>query len=372
MTERQTLTPMQRRFVYAVAAGALIIAAVGFAGSYTAVTDVAENEGFGWFARVLPAGIDAGIGVLLALDLLLTWLRMPYPLLRYTAWLLTIATIVFNAAAAWPRPIGVGMHAVIPILFVIVTEAARHAIGRAADIVADRSMDSIRLARWFLAPAATFVLWRRMKLWEVRSYDELIRIEQDRLVYRARLRARYGRAWRRKAPVEMLLPLRLARYGVALADATAAIDGATPVATPAATATPARPRRRSAPVIDTATAPATPELPAAAIATAVDEPPATARERVLTGLGMDATVPPPVEPDPAPEPEAAPIVTDYQPGTPQYVVHTLWLTLGHQPGGRDISTALGKEGLPNSEQQARKIRAQVRREVADLPGPRAA
>ncbi|MFI8854958.1 hypothetical protein ACIGW3_32785, partial [Streptomyces sp. NPDC053499] len=31
-----------------------------------------------------------------------------------------------------------------------------------------------------------------------------------------RLRARYGRAWRRKAPVEALMPLKLTRYGVPL------------------------------------------------------------------------------------------------------------------------------------------------------------
>ncbi|MEU9221940.1 hypothetical protein AB0D47_36060, partial [Streptomyces sp. NPDC048376] len=41
--------------------------------------------------------------------------------------------------------------------------------------------------------------------------------EQERLVYQARLRSRFGRAWRRKAPVESLMPLRLARYGVPLA-----------------------------------------------------------------------------------------------------------------------------------------------------------
>ncbi|MGV9249824.1 hypothetical protein ACWDOX_41015, partial [Streptomyces sp. NPDC003710] len=33
-----------------------------------------------------------------------------------------------------------------------------------------------------------------------------------------RLRSRFGRAWRRKAPVESLMPLRLARYGVPLAE----------------------------------------------------------------------------------------------------------------------------------------------------------
>ncbi|MFB9461140.1 DUF2637 domain-containing protein, partial [Streptomyces antimycoticus] len=96
--------------------------------------------------------------------------------------------------------------------------AARHAVGRIADITADRHMESVRITRWLLAPVPTFRLWRRMKLWELRSYEEVIRLEQDRLVYQARLRARYGRAWRRKAPVESLMPLRLARYGVPLSD----------------------------------------------------------------------------------------------------------------------------------------------------------
>ncbi|MFJ4851687.1 DUF2637 domain-containing protein [Streptomyces sp. NPDC088733] len=205
-----------------VVTGAVIIAAIGFAGSYAAVRELAIQKDFGWFANVLPVGIDAGIVVLLALDLLLTWLRIPFPLLRQTAWLLTAATIAFNGAAAWPDPLGVGMHGVIPILFVVSVEAARHAIGRITDITADKHMESVRFWRWFLAPVPTFRLWRRMKLWELRRYDEVIRLEQDRLVYQARLRARYGRAWRRKAPVESLMPLRLARFGIPLAENAAA------------------------------------------------------------------------------------------------------------------------------------------------------
>lgn len=229
------LTRTHRILIGVVVAGAVIIAAIGFAGSYAAVRTLALHKGFGWFANVFPIGVDAGIVVLLALDLLLTWLRIPFPLLRQTAWLLTGATIAFNGAAAWPDPLGVGMHAIIPVLFVVSVEAARHAIGRVADIVADKHMESVRITRWILAPLPTFKLWRRMKLWELRSYEEVIRREQDRLVYRARLRARYGVAWRRRAPIEALMPLRLARYGVPLtetADAglqAAGIEVATPV-----------------------------------------------------------------------------------------------------------------------------------------------
>ncbi|MDK0524827.1 DUF2637 domain-containing protein [Streptomyces sp. ML-6] len=199
-------------------AGAVLIAAIGFAGSYAAVRELAEKKGFGEFSLVFPIGIDAGICVLLALDLLLTWLRIPFPLLRQTAWLLTAATIAFNGAAAWPDPLGVGMHAVIPVLFVVAVEAARHAVGRIADITADKHMEGVRLTRWLLSPVPTFRLWRRMKLWELRSYDQVIKLEQDRLIYQARLQARFGRNWRRKSPVEALMPLRLAKYGVPLAE----------------------------------------------------------------------------------------------------------------------------------------------------------
>jgi hypothetical protein len=249
------LTRTHRILIGIVVAGAVVIAAIGFAGSYAAVRELALDKGFGWFANVFPIGVDAGIVVLLALDLLLTWMRIPFPLLRQTAWLLTAATIAFNGAAAWPDPLGVGMHAIIPVLFVVSVEAARHAIGRIADITADKHMESVRITRWILAPFPTFRLWRRMKLWELRSYEEVIRREQDRLVYRARLRARYGVAWRRRAPVEAIMPLRLAKYGIPLSETAeagleaAGIEVARPVRqlTTAATASPAPAQPEPAP-----------------------------------------------------------------------------------------------------------------------------
>ncbi|MFF7518818.1 DUF2637 domain-containing protein [Streptomyces pseudovenezuelae] len=269
------LTRMHRVLIGVVVFGAVIIAGIGFAGSYAAVRELALQKGFGNFSYVFPIGIDAGICVLLALDLLLTWIRIPFPLLRQTAWLLTAATIAFNGAAAWPDPLGVGMHAVIPILFVVSVEAARHAIGRIADITADKHMEGVRLTRWLLSPIPTFLLWRRMKLWELRSYEQVIKLEQDRLVYQARLHSRFGRAWRRKAPVESLMPLRLARYGVPLAEtapAGLAAAGIEPVLLPPA--------------------PEPAELPAAARAVAADSRPAVA-----------APVPSQAGPQPEPDPE---------------------------------------------------------------------
>ncbi|MCX5532018.1 DUF2637 domain-containing protein [Streptomyces sp. NBC_00006] len=255
------LTRTHRILVGVVIAGAVVIAAIGFAGSYAAVRELALQKGFGSFSYVFPIGIDAGICVLLALDLLLTWIRIPFPLLRQTAWLLTAATIAFNGAAAWPDPLGTGMHAVIPILFVVAVEAARHAIGRIADITADKHMEGVRITRWLLSPLPTFLLWRRMKLWELRSYDEVIKLEQERLVYQARLRSRFGRAWRRKAPVESLMPLRLARYGVPLAQTAPEGLAAAGIEAPLLPAVPAAaPAPREAPAQLTAAQPR-PEQP---------------------------------------------------------------------------------------------------------------
>ncbi|WP_414079925.1 DUF2637 domain-containing protein [Streptomyces sp. KN37] len=263
------LTRTHRILIGVVVAGAVVIAGIGFAGSYAAVRELAEQKGFGGFSVVFPIGIDAGICVLLALDLLLTWIRIPFPLLRQTAWLLTAATIAFNGAAAWPDPLGTGMHAVIPVLFVVAVEAARHAIGRIADITADKHMEGVRLTRWLLSPLPTFLLWRRMKLWELRSYDQVIKLEQERLVYQARLRSRFGRAWRRKAPVESLMPLRLARYGVPLAE----------------------------------TAPA--GLAAAGIEPAL-LPPAPAPAAAQTTVSQQPQLPAPRRPQPEPQPEPEP------------------------------------------------------------------
>ncbi|MFE6474628.1 DUF2637 domain-containing protein [Streptomyces rochei] len=214
-----TLTRPQKILIAIVGAGVLTIATLGFIGSYAAVTDLAEAKHFGDFAQAFPIAVDAGIIAFLALDLLLTWLRMTYPLLRYGAWLLTAATIAFNAVTAWPDPIGVGMHAVIPVLFVIAVEAARHAIGRIADITADKHIEGPPVSRWILNPPGTFILWRRQRLWGIRSWDKVVDLERERRIYRAQLRKEHGRRWRRRATADQLLVLRLTADGMSVQDA---------------------------------------------------------------------------------------------------------------------------------------------------------
>ncbi|MGW2371682.1 DUF2637 domain-containing protein [Kitasatospora sp. NPDC001683] len=219
---RLVLNRPQKGLIGAVFAGAITIAGIGFAGSYQAVAKLAEQKHFGDFATWFPIGIDAGIGVLLALDLLLTWLRIPYPLLRQAAWTLTGATIAFNAAAAWGDDLAVAMHAAIPALFAIVVEAARHAVGRLAKLHADTHYENPPVSRWFLAPWPTYRIWRRMRLWGIRSYIEVVEMERQAEVLRATLKTRHGRRkWKKEADDREILALRLARLGTPVRDTLA-------------------------------------------------------------------------------------------------------------------------------------------------------
>jgi len=213
------LTTTQKWLTATVLTGVLTTATLGFIGSYTAVTALATAKGFGWFAHAFPAAIDSSIIALLALDILLTWRRMPYPLLRPTAWFLTAATIAFNAAAAWPDKLGAGMHGVIPVLFVIAVEAARHAVGRIADLTADKHYETPPVSRWVLAPLSTFRLYRRMRVWGLRSYGDALAHQQEIRIYRAQLRRDHGKKWKRQAPADKLLVLELARYGKSIPEA---------------------------------------------------------------------------------------------------------------------------------------------------------
>jgi hypothetical protein len=224
-TPEETARRSGRALSVVSSVGGVILAGIGFTGSYKTLRDLAFKHGFGTFSYAFPIGVDAGIVVLYALDLYLIRRRTPWPLLRTLAHLLTVATIVFNAAAAEgpvsADPIGTAMHAVIPVMFIAAVEAARRLYVRAADIEDGRDSQGIPAARWALAPAATTALWRRMKLWGKRSYQETVQLEQERTVYRAMLQRQYGKAWKRRAPADALLPLTMARYGLTVDEALA-------------------------------------------------------------------------------------------------------------------------------------------------------
>ncbi|MDV5143238.1 DUF2637 domain-containing protein [Streptomyces sp. SBC-4] len=199
------------------------VAGIGFAGSYAALRDLAQFHGFGAYSYVFPIGIDAGIIAMYGLDLVLVSRRMPKPVLRLVAHILTLATILFNAASGEKPvkddPLGAFMHGVLPLLFVAVVEALRHLIIRTNKLVLAIESDGIPLHRWLLSPWKTWFLFRRMKLWAVTSYAQMVAMEQERTVYRAWLQHQHGRQWKKKAGAAEMLPFTLAPFGLGVEEA---------------------------------------------------------------------------------------------------------------------------------------------------------
>nr|AAS45809.1 SLV.26 [Streptomyces lavendulae] len=217
MTPRPWSAKAMRALIVAAGICAAVVASIGFVGSYTALRDLAMRRGFGDFSYVFPVGIDAGIVAMYALDLILVWRRMPKPVLRLLAHLLTLATIVFNAYSGQPPledPLSAAMHAVMPVLFVAVVEAVRHLIIRTNRLSMKVASDRVPLHRWVLAPWPTWCLYRRMRLWEITSYAQMVAMEKDRTVYRAWLQHKHGRGWKKKAGATAMLPFTMAPYGL--------------------------------------------------------------------------------------------------------------------------------------------------------------
>ncbi|MFF5695035.1 DUF2637 domain-containing protein [Streptomyces albidoflavus] len=222
LTRAQTITAA------AIVGAALTLAGIGLYLSFEHVAVFAHEQlGFATLgkARLFTVGVDVGILVLIALDLLMAWLRRPIGWVRFPVWLLTGATIVLNAASAAPTAgawttldyVAAFAHGIVPVLFIAVVEIGKTAIDRVVREVTPAQ--GVPLHRWFLSPAPTFALWRRMKLWAVDSYAAAVELDKELRVYRVMLERQHGSV--RKAPSDARLPLKMARYGLSVDEALA-------------------------------------------------------------------------------------------------------------------------------------------------------
>ncbi|MFG1976447.1 DUF2637 domain-containing protein [Nonomuraea fuscirosea] len=203
MTTPRPLTEGERTAISVTAAVTGALGVLGFVNSFERVATAAEPS-FGWFAWTVPLGIDLGIAVFSALDIVLARLGMRLSWLRVIPWALTAATVYLNVAAYLSAPgrtdwFAVVAHALLPLLWVIAIEVGAHVVRKHADLSRPDHMDGIRRSRWLLAPLATVSLWRRMVLWEIRSYPEALGQERERILAKTELQDRYGRLWRWKA-----------------------------------------------------------------------------------------------------------------------------------------------------------------------------
>lgn len=184
----------------------LLLAGYGALGSYGTVTDLAASKGLP-LPELVPVGVDGGLFGVMVLEIVLTWTGQPLGLLRQVVRLLTFGTVAANAAAGWPDPVAVGLHIAAPVMLLVMLEAARTVLLRHIGIAAGTMRERIPLTRWLLAPWPTWLLWRRMVLWQITSYHTAIDLEHYLRYATALLRARHGRGWRRTAPAEVVWKL---------------------------------------------------------------------------------------------------------------------------------------------------------------------
>ena len=208
ITPPTALTRWQKWLLAVTTVGFAPLAAISFWGSYSALQAEAVRRGFihdqAW---VVPIGVDAGIIGLSVWDLLLTSLRKPWPLLRHLVLVLTGATIWFNAAAGHDA-VGMGMHGVLPLLFIIYIKAFRHLLKRRSAESAGILYEGIPWARWLWAPWSTLLMKRRMALWGETNYERAVATEQAIRRTYAQLRQKFGRAWKEETPDDIRWMLR--------------------------------------------------------------------------------------------------------------------------------------------------------------------
>ncbi|MFF9090469.1 DUF2637 domain-containing protein [Streptomyces sp. NPDC014991] len=223
------LTGTQKWTTGAIVIAALALAGIGLYLSFEHVAQFAHEElRFGSLGKgqLFAVGVDVGIMVMIAVDLLMAWLKRPISWIRYPVWLLTAATVVLNAASGAPEGawklldyVAAGAHGVVPVLFITVVELGRDAIDRVVR-PEQAERDSIPWLRWVLAPVATARIFRRMRLWGVTSYPEMIRRDQQLIAYEQWLKRKY-KGDITKATEDELLPMKMAPYGYTVAQALA-------------------------------------------------------------------------------------------------------------------------------------------------------
>lgn len=216
-----------------VAAFALGLAAYAAAADYATVSGQAAKYHVA-LAGLNPLGLLGGLFGITIIDIALTWIGKPIWWLREFARVFAVGVVLANGSAGWPSPVGTGLRIAAPALFVIITEAARHVLLHRDEGERKRKREErIPRIRWVLDFAGTFALWRRMRLWDVRSYRDAVDTELSRLVAIEQLAAKYPAGWQHTAPADLVFMLR---RGVRMPHALAKVADLTAPPAPGITA----------------------------------------------------------------------------------------------------------------------------------------
>jgi hypothetical protein len=106
-------------------------------------------------------------------------------------------------------------------MLLVMVEAGRAVLLRRVGLAAGTVREGIPFGRWVLSPWRTWLLWRRMVLWRITSYDGALEVEVRLRRAHALLLMQYGRRWRRETPADLVWMLR---SGLFVEEAFARVD----------------------------------------------------------------------------------------------------------------------------------------------------
>lgn len=206
-------------------AGGLAVGAIGFFLSFDNLTSAASAKfGFdpGASAILFALGVDATIVVCLVGDLMFATRGRAFWLLRPVAGVFTCLTIYLNATAH-SELIKAVPHAAMPVVFVVLVEAARHYLVMEAALEMGIGRDPIPWHRWIFHPFQTAGIVRTMTTWTM-TYTEVRTQRRKLAVYEVWLKHReeIERGLKDgKVGVLDRLPVLLAPHGVGVEEARA-------------------------------------------------------------------------------------------------------------------------------------------------------
>ncbi|MCY0923720.1 DUF2637 domain-containing protein [Streptomyces sp. H27-G5] len=202
--------------------GGLAVGLVGFYLSFGNLS-TAGHERFGFNpgrdSILFALGVDGTILVCLIGDLMFATRGRSFWLLRPVAHAFTALTIVLNSIAHgpiwdnWDKALS---HAAMPVVFVVLVEAARHYLVTEAELEMGVGRDPIPWHRWIMHPVSTAGIFRTMKTWgygytQVRTQRRDLAIYQVWLAHREEIEQ--GLAEGRVGVLDRL-PVLLAAHGV--------------------------------------------------------------------------------------------------------------------------------------------------------------
>lgn len=183
------------------------IGALAFAVSYVSVRNAAHPV-FGALAWAAPVLLDTTIAVLIGLGIVLELNALSGRIPRAVARALVALTIYANVAPAHGLYARL-LHATAPAVWVACVAIAENAVRKLVKLTSTTRSETVSRALWVLRPAATWRIWRTMRIHQITTYRGAADREAARTAVRGRLRLHYGPLWRWRAPLAERVALRL-------------------------------------------------------------------------------------------------------------------------------------------------------------------